>query len=141
MSELEAAVRRRAAQRCEYCLLPQGAFQRFFQIEHIIARQHGGESTFENLALSCRLCNLKKGPNLAGIDPTTKRLTPLYHPRIEPWARHFAVLIQPAPVYSLEIQGITPIGRTTAYVLGFNDELRSTLRYLLNLDSQYPWRR
>jgi hypothetical protein len=41
------------------------------QIEHIVARQHGGSDDIENLALACHRCNLHKGPNLGGIDPMT----------------------------------------------------------------------
>jgi 5-methylcytosine-specific restriction endonuclease McrA len=69
MSGPSEAVRRRAGNRCEYCHLPQGAFRRGFHIEHIVARQHGGPASFDNLAFACWSCNLKKGPNLSGIDP------------------------------------------------------------------------
>ena len=71
MSELAEEVRRRAGYRCEYCRLPQVAFRRSFHIEHIVARQHGGSKQLDNLALACWNCNLKKGPNLAGVDPGT----------------------------------------------------------------------
>src|SRR5580692_12396034 len=47
----------------------KGAFRRGFHIEHIIARQHGGSTGLDNLAFACWTCNLKKGPNLSGIDP------------------------------------------------------------------------
>ena len=40
---LRAFVRERAGRRCEYCHLPEANAGRLaFQIEHIIARQHGG---------------------------------------------------------------------------------------------------
>ena len=55
---------------CEYCRLPQAASRIVrFHIEHIIARQHGGRSEPDNLALACGFCNFHKGPNIAGIDP------------------------------------------------------------------------
>ena len=50
-------------------------------IEHIVARQHGGLSRLDNLALACWNCNLKKGPNLSGIDPTTGLVVALFNPR------------------------------------------------------------
>lgn len=37
-------------------------------IEHIVARQHGGPTRLDNLALAGRNCNLKKGPDLSGVD-------------------------------------------------------------------------
>ena len=83
-------------------------------MDHIIARQHGGESDLSNLALSCLHCNLKKGPNIAGIDPWTRDLTRLYHPRIDSWDEHFAW-------HGAEIHGETAIGRTTIHVLDIND--------------------
>jgi 5-methylcytosine-specific restriction endonuclease McrA len=46
-------VRRRALNRCEYCRLPQAASDLTFPIDHIIARQHGGKTRADNLALSC----------------------------------------------------------------------------------------
>ncbi len=51
-------------------------------------RQHGGEDELDNLALSCHLCNSKKGPNLSGLDPDTGALTRLFHPRTDRWTDH-----------------------------------------------------
>ena len=39
-----------------------------FQIDHIIPVCYGGKSTLENLKLSCRKCNMKKGYRLLGVD-------------------------------------------------------------------------
>ncbi len=46
-------VRSRARDGCEYCLMPQLAHVLTFPIDHVIARQHGGITSPENLALSC----------------------------------------------------------------------------------------
>ncbi len=59
-------VRRRAQERCEYCQMSEEAYRPRFQIDHIIAQQHGGPTISENLALACVRCNLHKGPNIAG---------------------------------------------------------------------------
>jgi hypothetical protein len=67
----------------EFDLLP-------FQVDHIIAQQHGGETVLENLAWSCLHCNKRKGPNIAGIDPLTGQMAALFHPRLQSWQRHFA---------------------------------------------------
>ncbi len=136
MSELAEEVRRRAADRCEYCLLPQSAFRRPFHIEHIIARQHGGESRLENLALACWSCNLKKGPNLSGIDPQTGRMAALFNPRQDEWEEHFAATINPLKL-CLAIRGLTPAGRASVQVLGLNDEMRQMIRYELRAEGIY----
>ena len=81
-------VRRRAADRCEYCLLPQEYSDLTHHIEHIVAKQHGGTDEVENLALACHRCNLRKGPNLTGIDPATSAVEPLFHPRRDEWTSH-----------------------------------------------------
>lgn len=85
---MDAALRRwvaeRAEYRCEYCQLHRDHQPAVpLQIEHITARQHGGGDSPENLALSCLRCNLHKGTNLTGIDPETREITRLFHPRIQ----------------------------------------------------------
>jgi len=54
-------VRQRAGNRCEYCLLRQWDSGSRLQIEHIVARQHGGRDIPDNLALACDRCNSRKG--------------------------------------------------------------------------------
>ena len=129
--DLATAVRRRAGNRCEYCHLPQDAFRRPFHIEHIIAKQHGGETQLENLALACWYCNLKKGPNLAGIDPESGDTVPLFNPRKDEWANHFDLSLSSVAGPGIEIKGRTSTGRATLRVLGMNDEMRRVLRYEL----------
>lgn len=136
--QLEMQVRSRANQRCEYCLLPQAAFQRSFHIEHIIARQHGGQTILENLALACWYCNAKKGPNLSGIDPQTGQTVPLFNPRLHHWADHFSLLApvagQLAPFVTrgeITITGRSAIARATVMVLDMNSPFRCRLRFTL----------
>ena len=83
------AVRRRASGRREYCLLSQEDSTLTHHIEHVVARQHGGTDEPGNLALACHHCNLRKGPNLTGVDPRTQAMVPLFHPRRDTWADHF----------------------------------------------------
>ncbi|HMJ66513.1 MAG TPA: HNH endonuclease [Candidatus Binatia bacterium] len=79
---LRRAVSERAGDTCEYCSLPQSQQAIVaFHVEHIVARQHGGDDRFDNLALACHHCNLRKGPNLTGVDPQSGILTRLFHPR------------------------------------------------------------
>jgi hypothetical protein len=66
-------------------------------------------------------CNLNKGPNIAGLDPLSSRLVPLFNPRRQRWERHFrwsgSVVI-----------GRTRVGRATIAVLGMNQPERVELR-------------
>src|SRR5436305_7315925 len=88
-SALELRVWKRAKERCEYCQLPQSAYRLPFQIDHVIARQHGGARKLSNLALACPRCNRNKGPNISGIDKSTQELMRLFHPRRDRWTEHF----------------------------------------------------
>ena len=131
-AELRQLVRQRAAERCEYCHLPEDFFpDAAFHVEHIIARQHGGGDEAENLALACHHCNLKKGPNIAGLDPQTGELTRLFHPRDNSWDDHFSLLPNGL------ILGRTDVGRTTEFVLAMNSDIRVAIRSLISqLESQ-----
>lgn len=101
--------------------MPQAAHILTFPLDHVIARQHGGETVESNLALSCTRCNSYKGPNIAGLDPDSGDLTRLFHPRLDVWTEHFQIV---GPI----IQGVTAIGRTTVLVLQFNHEDAVALR-------------
>ena len=70
----------------------------------------------------------------------TGHLTALFNPRVDEWIDHFAISLDHSSPQSLEIYGLTAIGRTTAYVLGFSEADRPALRYLLyNREPQYRW--
>ena len=102
-------------QRCEYWRIHQKIYPDFtFHIEHIVAKQHGGRDEADNLALSCHLCNSKKGPNLSGLDPDTGLLTRLLHPRTDRWNEHFR------DAENGHILGLTDVGRTTVHFLDIN---------------------
>jgi hypothetical protein len=121
------SVRQRAGNRCEYCRLRQGQFPfGQFHIEHIVPRKHGGTDDVMNLALACHHCNLHKGTNVAGFDPQTGEMTPLFHPRKQRWSEHFAMA-------GGEIVGLTAIGRTTVEVLVMNAPGRIRLRIELGV--------
>jgi hypothetical protein len=113
--ELARGVRERAGGRCEYCLMPQFVFPLPFQIDHIVAEKHGGETVPTNLALACPHCNLYKGPNIAGRDPDSGQVLRLFHPRSDSWTEHFQF-------EGPRIVGRTPVGRVTVQVLALNAE-------------------
>jgi hypothetical protein len=102
-----------------------------FEIDHIIARKHRGRTLAGNLALSCFYCNSYKGPNLAGIDPNTREITRLYHPRLHKWHYHFRWA---GPI----LAGRTAVGRTTITVLEINNNPRAALRAALIEEGLFP---
>jgi hypothetical protein len=111
---LRQQVRDRAGRRCEYCRLPDSLPPlESFHLEHIIARQHGGETVLDNLAWACHRCNRHKGPNLTGIDPITNEIVPLFHPRRLIWTGHFIMR-------GIELVGLTSTGRATVVLLQMN---------------------
>lgn len=120
-ASLTQHVREHAAGRCEYCRLPQAGSNIPFEIDHIIARKHGGRTLTSNLALTCWYCNSFKGSDLTGIDPVTRKLTRLFHPRRHKWDWHFRY---DGPI----LIGRTAIGRTTIRVLQINCEEAVALR-------------
>jgi hypothetical protein len=100
-------------------------------MEHIIAKQHGGSEEPGNLALACHRCNLRKGPNLTGIDPLTNELVALFNPRRDQWQDHFRIRI-------VRIEGTTSIARATVQVLAMNDARRLDLRQELLGRGEFP---
>ena len=121
------SVRRRAGNRCEYCLLRQEHSDLTHHIEHIVAKQHGGGDDVNNLALACHRCNLREGPNLTAVDTVSGEIVSLFHPRRDRWDEHFLLR-------GIRIEGKTPVGRATVYVLSMNDARRLELRSQLPAD-------
>ena len=128
---LKKLVRRRARSCCEYCGLPEAYSSTLFEIEHIIAEQHGGPLAPENLALACLACNRHKGPNIAGVDPKTGKQVWLFHPRRQSWRRHFR---WKGPV----LVGRTAIGRATINILAVNLPYRIAQRAALIDEGLFP---
>ncbi|MCB8925796.1 MAG: HNH endonuclease [Ardenticatenaceae bacterium] len=116
-AELRKLVTERANHRCEYCLLPEKASLHKHEPDHIVPRQHGGESAEANLALSCLRCNRYKGPNIGSYDPETGELTPFFNPRQQSWSEHFKF-------DGAEILALTAVARVTLKILRINDDSR-----------------
>jgi HNH endonuclease len=121
----------RAAGCCEYCQMPQVHTQLPHEIDHIIAEQHGGKTIASNLALACFADNHRKGPNLSGVDPKTRKRVWLFNPRRHKWGRHFR---WDGPI----LVGRTAIGRATIAVLGVNLPHRVRHRAQLISEGIFP---
>lgn len=111
---LVTEVVQRAQSRCEYWHFPDSASELPFHVDHIIAEKHGGPTVSANLAWACFSCNLRKGSNIAGLDPQTGELNRLFHPRSDQWVAHFEW-------DGVQLRGKTAVGRTTVAVLAAND--------------------
>ncbi len=111
--------------------MPQVYDELPFEIDHVVAEQHGGNTVISNLALACFADNHHKGPNLAGIDPKTRRRTWLFNPRRHRWTRHFR---WDGPL----LVGRTAVGRTTIAVLGINLAYRVRQRAQLIAEGVFP---
>ncbi len=121
-------VTERAQGQCEYCRCLTGFHSDPFAVEHIIPEVRGGATETANLALSCLGCNSFKGVFVTGRDPASEREVPLFHPRQQRWAAHFAWSPD-----TTEIIGITAAGRATVVRLRLNRpglvNLRAALRH------------
>lgn len=92
-------------------------------VEHILPKALGGIDDDENLWLSCRSCNERKGSVAEAIDPDTGALVPLFNPRTQNWNAHF--VWQENGIW---LSGKTAIGRATVEALALNHELRVRAR-------------
>jgi hypothetical protein len=108
-----------AQYRCGYCQTQEVVRGIPLTVEHLLPKAAGGNDEDDNLWLSCRLCNEKKGRVVAAHDPETDEITPLFNPRTHVWSEHFAWSTDGA-----RIMPRTAIGRVTIAVLSLNDELR-----------------
>ena len=120
-AELRRAVWERAGGFCEYCRDQERFSPVRFHCEHIIAVQHDGPTTGENLALACPACNFRKGPNLTAIDPASGAVVALFQPRLDRWSEHFE--FQGGRIFTK-----TPAARATARLLEFNSPERIAAR-------------
>jgi hypothetical protein len=108
-----ALVRDRASGRCEYCLVPEMVALVAHEVDHVVARKHGGTDDLGNLALCCTLCNKRKGTDLTTLDPETGEVTLLFSPRTHHWSDHFRLV-------EGRIDPLTGIGRATVFLLRLN---------------------
>src|SRR5258708_1523828 len=110
---LREQARQRAADRCEYCGMPQACTTLPHEADHIRSQKHRGPTALDNLCWACALCNGFKGSDVAAHDPASDELVPLFNPRADLWNDHFT---STGP----ELVGKTKIGRATIELLQIN---------------------
>ena len=135
---ISAALRRqvlnRAGSCCEYCRIAQEDQFFTFEIDHIIAEQHGGITVEANLCLACTDCNGFKGSNIASVDwAKGENIVGLFNPRRDIWQEHFQIELTSGLILSL-----TACGRVTAFLLRLNTPERVMDRKLLLAENRYP---
>jgi hypothetical protein len=134
---MRASVKRRVAERagdcCEYCRSPQAFSPDPFSVEHIIPRFGGGTDALGNLALSCQGCNNHKHTRIEAPDPHDGAPAPLFHPRRQRWAEHFAWTAD-----FTRLEGRTPTGRATIEALRLNRVGLINLRAVLRVTDHHP---
>jgi 5-methylcytosine-specific restriction endonuclease McrA len=126
-------VRDRAGDRCEYCRHPASFSCAPFVCEHVLPRARGAGSTLAELAWACPACNGHKYAKTHARDPQTGRSVPLFNPRRQRWARHFAWAEG-----NLIIEGKTATGRATVAALHLNNPALVNLRRALLAVREHP---
>jgi hypothetical protein len=119
-----AIVAARANRACEYCDAPEVISNFAFEVDHTTPISKAGSDDFDDLALSCRIFNLRKSDHTDAIDPLTQTVVPLFNPRRQNWSEHFEKL----PRSPYEIIGKPPIGRATVLRLNLNSSLQLCAR-------------
>jgi hypothetical protein len=72
---------------CQYC--GRRPSQRELNLDHVVPRSRGGQDSWENLVVSCRVCNLKKGRRT----PAEAGLTLLRPPHVPRWSTATQILL------------------------------------------------
>jgi 5-methylcytosine-specific restriction endonuclease McrA len=72
---------------CQYCARRPG--HRELNVDHVMPRSRGGEDSWDNLVVSCRTCNLKKGRRT----PTEAGMKLLNEPKRPRWSTAKQILL------------------------------------------------
>jgi len=138
--QIKQTIRERAGCVCEYCHSPERLSANRFTVDHVIPKSLGGFDELDNLAIACRRCNERRYNFVAGIDPETQDIVPIFNPRKQKWAEHFIWLDK-----GVVIEGTTPIGRATCLRLDLNDtrypendSIRETRRFWIQTGLHPP---
>lgn len=101
------------------------------EVDHVMARKHGGTDSLDNLCFSCFDCNRHKGSDIGAVDPMTGVLEPLFNPREQRWDDHFQLA-------EALIESLTAQGRVTVRLLRLNTVEQLEKRTVLIGLGRYP---
>lgn len=102
-----------------------------FHLEHIRPVSQGGLTQLDNLAWACPACNLCKSNRTRLPDPDTSDLVPLFNPRRDAWADHFAW-------EEHRLVGRTAMARALIFAFDLNDAKRLRIRQAEELFGLHP---
>jgi hypothetical protein len=120
---LRARIQEQAGDRCGYCQSAQRYVFAPLEIDHLLPTARGGSDAEDNLWLACRMCNGYKGDRTHGLDPVTGTEVPLFNPRRQRWAEHFAWSAK-----GIQVVGRTACGRATVVTLQLNNAIAVLVR-------------
>lgn len=133
-ASLRRQVQSQAQGRCAYCQSHEALMGVTFEVDHIIPLSSRGLTRLDNLCLACPSCNRHKAGRTSAIDPETGEEAPLFHPRQDIWADHFAWHEN-----GVKLIGLTATGRATIEALRMNRQvLVQVRRYWLALGLHPP---
>ena len=113
----------RARHICEYCHAPEAVFNLPFEVEHIVPISQRGGKSENNLALSCRSCNLYKSDSVSAFDEMSEQKVRFFNPRQDVWSEHFSIAENTG-----KIKALTSIGRVTILSLRINRKAQLAAR-------------
>ena len=123
----------RANGMCEYCHSQAKYAIDSLVMEHIQPVSRGGQTSLENLALSCQTCNNCKYTKTEALDPITNSTVSLFHLREMSWAEHFVWNSD-----ATRMLGLTPTGRATIAQLQTNRDSVVNIRRILTVMNEHP---
>lgn len=130
-AEFSELVRKRANDRCEYCMMHQSLQGATFHVEHVNPLTKGGETIPENLALACPSCNLHKSDRIEVFDNQSGQIVTIFNPRKDKWQDHFQW-------NGDRIESLTPVGSGTIQSLELNSDRRRAIRQAEMLFDLFP---
>jgi 5-methylcytosine-specific restriction endonuclease McrA len=110
-----------------------GTIPDYTHCEHILPLAKGGTDDLINLASACGHCNGNKSDKVKAIDPETKNLVSIFHPRNDKWNEHFAWSEN-----FLDIVGKTAKGKATVQLLDMNQQSIRNLREVFRDRGLHP---
>lgn len=104
-----------------------------FHVDHVLASDPTRRSDRAGESGACVWAlQSAQGPNIAGRDPVTGEIVPLFHPIKDQWRDHFEW-------NGPDLIGRTTVGRVTIHVLGINDLIRRDVRAALLREGSFDW--
>ncbi|MEO0987617.1 MAG: HNH endonuclease [Cyanobacteria bacterium J06639_14] len=132
-NELRQKIIETDKQFCCYCQTSQINSGMPLSFDHIKPQSAGGETSFENVCLSCRTCNEFKSNRAEVVDPLTGATVFLFHPRRQRWSDHFVWSAD-----GVHIEGLTPVGRATVTALRMNNPIITAARERWVISGWHP---